>query len=149
MKQAACVKGNVREYAESIIAAIEAKKPEIFDDLGRKTKSTLEKIGIKRDEVEAEFQLCELDIEKTKTLMKRWISAEIMQPNDNLDKIFKDESNQDDTADCLSQSSPRLYFMKNQKLFWNILVPLIILPLQVRLEKESVKRLLDLKQILL
>ena len=117
MKQAACVKGNVREYAESIIAAIQAKKLEIFDDLGRKTKSTLEKIGIKRDEVEAEFQLCESDIEKTKTLMKRWTSAEIMQPNDNLDKIFKDESNQDDTADCLSQSSPRLYFMKNQKLF--------------------------------
>ena len=117
MKQAACVKGNVREYAESIIAAIQAKKLEIFDDLGRKTKSTLEKIGIKRDEVEAEFQLCESDIEKTKTLMKRWTSAEIMQPNDNLDKIFKDESNQDDTADCLSRSSPRLYFMKNQKLF--------------------------------
>ena len=117
LKQAACVKENVLEYADSIHAAIEAKKLEIVDHLERKTKSSLEQIEIRRDEKEKEFQLRESDIEKTETLIKRCTGAEIMQPNDILDKIFKDENNHDDTADCERQSFARLCFVKNQKLF--------------------------------
>ena len=117
LQQTACVKGNVLEYADSIHAAIEAKKLEILDHLERKTKSSLEQIEIRRDEKEKEFQLRESDIEKTETLIKRCTGAEIMQPNDILDKIFKDENNHDDTADCERQSFARLCFVKNQKLF--------------------------------
>ena len=116
LEQAACVRKNVIEYADSVHAAIEAKKLEILDNLERKTKSTLEQIEIHRNDMQKGFQLCESDIEKTETLIKRCTSAEIMQPNDVLDKIFKDENNQDDTADC-ERSFPRLCFVKNQKLF--------------------------------
>ena len=117
LEQAACVRENVLEYADSIHAAIEAKKLEILDHLERKTKSSLEQIGIHRNEMEKVFQLRESDIEKTETLIKRCTRAEIMQPNDALDKIFKDENNHDDTADCKKQSFARLCFVKNQKLF--------------------------------
>ena len=117
LQQTACVKGNVLEYADSVHAAIEAKKLEILDHLERKTKSSLEQIEIRRDEKEKEFQLRKSDIEKTETLIKRCTGAEIMQPNDILDKIFKDENNHDDTADCERQSFARLCFVKNQKLF--------------------------------
>ena len=117
LEQAACVRGNVLEYADSIHAAIDAKKLEILDNLGRKTKSTLEQIEIHRNDMEKGFQLCESDIEKTETLIKRCTSAEVLQPNDMLDKIFKDENiNHDDTAKC-ERSFPRLCFVKNQKLF--------------------------------
>ena len=117
LEQAACVRENVLEYADSIHAAIEAKKLEILDNLERKTKSTLEQIEIHRNDMQKGFQLCESDIEKTETLIKRCTSAEIMQPNDMLDKIFKDENiNHDDTAKC-DRSFPRLCFVKNQKLF--------------------------------
>ena len=117
LEQAACVRENVIEYADSVHAAIEAKKLEILDNLERKTESTLEQIEIHWIEMQREFQLCESDIEKTETLIKRWTSAEIMQPNDMLDKIFKDENiNHDDTAKC-ERSFPRLCFVKNQKLF--------------------------------
>ena len=117
LEQAACVRENVLEYADSIHAAIEAKKLEILDNLERKTKSSLEQIGIHRNEMQKELQLCESDIEKTETLIKRCTSAEIMQPNDMLDKIFKDENiNHDYTAKC-ERSFPRLCFVKNQKLF--------------------------------
>ena len=117
LEQAACVRGNVLEYADSIHAAIEAKKLEILDNLGRKTKSTLEQIEIHRNDMEKGFQLCESDIEKTETLLKRCTSAEIMQPSDMLDKILKDENiNHDVTANC-ERSFPRLCFVKNQKLF--------------------------------
>ena len=117
LEQAACVRENVIEYADSVHAAIEAKKLEILDNLERKTESTLEQIEIHWIEMQRAFQLCESDIEKTETLIKRWTSAEIMQPNDMLDKIFKDENNHDDTADCESKSFPTLCFVKNQKLF--------------------------------
>ena len=117
LEQAACVKENVLEYADGIHAAIEAKKLEILDHLERKTKSSLEQIGIRRNEMEKEFQLRESHIVKTETLIKRCTSAEIMQPNDILDKIFKDENNYDDTADCEKQSFARLCFVKNQTLF--------------------------------
>ena len=117
LRQTACVKGNVLEYADSIHAAIEAKKLKILDHLERKTKLSLEQIEILRDEKEKEFQLRESDIEKAETLIKRCTGAEIMQPNDILDKIFKDENNHDDTADCERQSFARLCFVKNQKLF--------------------------------
>ena len=117
LEQAANVKGNVLGYADSIHAAIEAKKVEILDELERKTKSTLEQIGAHREEMEKEFQLGESNIEKTKALIKRCTSAEIMQPSDILNKIFKDENNHDNTANRESQSFPRLYFVKNQKLF--------------------------------
>ena len=116
LEQAACVRGNVLEYADSIHAAIEAKKLEILHDLERKTKSSLEQIGIYSNEMQKELQLCESDIEKTETLIKRCTSAEIMQPSDMLDKIVKDENNQDDTADC-ERGFPGLCFVKNQKLF--------------------------------
>ena len=116
LEQAACVRENVLEYADSVHAAIEAKKLEILDNLERKTKSTLEQIE-HRNDMQKGFQLCESDIEKTETLIKRCTSAEIMQPNDILDKIFKDENiNHDDTAKC-ERSFPRLCFVKNQKLF--------------------------------
>ena len=88
LQQTACVKGNVLEYADSVHAAIEAKKLEILDHLERKTKSSLEQIEIRRDEKEKEFQLRESDIEKTETLIKRCTGAEIMQSNDILDKIL-------------------------------------------------------------
>ena len=117
LEQAACVKENVLEHADSIHAAIEAKKLEILDHLERKTKSSLEQIEIHRNEMEKEFQLRESDIEKTETLIKRCTSAEIMQPNDILDKVFKDENNHHDTADCEKQSFARLCFVKNQTLF--------------------------------
>ena len=117
LEQAACVRENVLEYADSIHAAIEAKKLEILDHLERKTKSSLEQIEIRRDEKEKEFHLRESDIEKTETLIKRCTGAEIMQPNDILVKIFKDENNHDDTAECERQSFARLCFVKNQKLF--------------------------------
>ena len=117
LEQAACVRENVLEYADSIHAAIEAKKLEILDYLERKTKSALEQIGIHSNEMLKQLQLCESDIENTETLIKRCTSAEIMQPNDMLDKIFKDENiNHDDTAKC-ERSFPRLCFVKNQKLF--------------------------------
>ena len=49
-EQAARVKKNVQKLADSIIATIEAKKLEIFDDVERRTKASLQKIEKQKEE---------------------------------------------------------------------------------------------------
>ena len=69
-EQAARVKRNVQEYADSIIAAIEAKKLEIFDDVERRTKASLQEIEKQKEEIEEQARKHESEIEDTETLLK-------------------------------------------------------------------------------
>ena len=79
-EQAARVKRNVQEFADSIITAIEAKKQEIFDDVERRTKASLQEIGKQKEEIEEQARRHESEIKNTETLLKRSTSAELMQP---------------------------------------------------------------------
>ena len=87
-ERAACVKRNAQEYADSIHAAIEAKKLEIFDDVKRRAQLSLEHIGLQKDKLVEQVKQYESEIERTETIIKRSTSAEIMQPNDVLNIIL-------------------------------------------------------------
>ncbi|CAH3045026.1 unnamed protein product, partial [Porites lobata] len=118
-EQAARVKRNVQEFADSIIsiiATIEAKKQEIFDDVERRTKASVQKIGKQKEDIEEQAKRHESEIENTETLLKRSTSAQVMQPNELMDKILKEENYQEesDRDDGLYQE---LFFVKNHKLF--------------------------------
>ena len=115
-EQAARVKRNVQEFADSIIATIEAKKQEIFDDVEQRTKASLQKIGKQKEENEKQAKRHESEIENTETLLKRSTSAQVMQPNELMDKILKEENYQEksDRDDGLYQE---FFFVKNHKLF--------------------------------
>ena len=115
-EHAARVKRNVQEFADSIIATIEAKKQEIFDDVERRTKASVQKIGKQKEDIEEQAKRHESEIENTETLLKRSTSAQVMQPNELMDKIFKEENYQEesDRDDGLYQE---LFFVKNHKLF--------------------------------
>ena len=115
-EQAVRVKRNVQEYADSIIAAIEAKKLEIFDDVERRTKQSLQKIGKRKEEIEEQARRHESEIENTKTLLKRSTSAQLMQPNELFDKILKEENFQEE-SDRDDGFFQELYFVQNHKLF--------------------------------
>ena len=113
-EQAACVTRNVQEYTDSIHAAIEAKKLEIFDDVERRTQLSLQHIEIQMDKFVEQVKKHESEIEKTELLIKRSTSAEIMQSNDLLDKI------EEDTAALRENKvsfAAGLSFVKNQKVF--------------------------------
>ena len=118
-ERAACVKRNAQEYADSIHAAIEAKKLEIFDDVERRAQLSLEHIGLQMDKFVEQVKQHESEIERTETIIKRSTSAEIMQPNDVLNIILREESSKEETVtDRENESfSARLSFVKNQKLF--------------------------------
>ena len=115
-EQAALVKRNVQEFADSIIAAIEAKKLEIFDDVERRTKASLQEIGKQKEEFEEQARRHESEIENTETLLNRSTSAELMQPNELMNKILKEENYQDD-SDRDDDFLQEFYFVENHKLF--------------------------------
>ena len=118
-ERAACVKRNAQEYADSIHAAIEAKKLEIFDDVERRAQLSLEHIGLQKDKLVEQVKQYESEIERTETIIKRSTSAEIMQPNDVLNIILRKENSKEETVTDRENESflARLSFVKNQKLF--------------------------------
>ena len=115
-EQAAGVKRNVQEFADSIITTIEAKKQEIFDDVERRTKASLQEIGRQKEEFEEQARRHESEIENTETLLKRSTSAQLMQPNELMDKLLKEENYQDD-SDRDDDFFQEFYFVENHKLF--------------------------------
>ena len=115
-EQAARVKRNVQELADSIITTIEAKKQEIFDDVERRTKASLQEIGKQKEEFEEQARRHESEIENTETLLKRSTSAQLMQPNELMDKLLKEENYQDD-SDRDDDFFQEFYFVENHKLF--------------------------------
>ena len=115
-EQAARLKRNVQEYADSIHAAIEAKKLEIFDDVERRTKASLQKVGKKKKEIEEQAKKHESETEDCETLLKRSSSAQLMQPNELLGKILKEKNFQED-SDRDDGFFQEFDFVKNHKLF--------------------------------
>ena len=115
-EQAARVKRNVQEYADSIHAAIEAKKLEMFDDVERRTKTSLQEIGKQKEDIEQQARKHESEIEDGETILKRSTSAQLMQPNKPLDKILKEENYRED-SDRDDGFFQELYFVQNRKLF--------------------------------
>ena len=116
-EQAARVKRNVQEFADSIIAAIEAKKLEIFDDVERRAKASLQEIRKQKKQIEEQAKGHESEMENTETLLKRSTSAQLMQPNELMDKILKEENNQENRSDSDDCSFQKFDFVKNHKLF--------------------------------
>ena len=115
-EQAARVKRNVQEFADGIIVAIAAKKHEIFDDVERRTKTSLQEIGKQKEDIEEQARKHESEIEDGETLLKRSTSAQLMQPNELLDKILKEENYRED-SDRDDGFFQELYFVQNHKLF--------------------------------
>ena len=112
------VKSEVQQYVDSIMATIEAKRMKIFDEVENNAKDLLERLGMERQEIEEQVKMHETTIEKSKVLLKRTTSAQIMQPNELIDKLFQEEGDQDDTADRDGGNVPvEFHFVKHEQFF--------------------------------
>ncbi|XP_068738542.1 E3 ubiquitin-protein ligase TRIM71-like [Montipora capricornis] len=98
-EQAAGVKRDVQQFADTCIAAIEAQKNHIFDEVENDVREALQLLGEKRLEIEEEVKKQEADIEKTQMILKRSTNSQIMQPHEFLDKIVQ-EKVEEDSGDC-------------------------------------------------
>ena len=116
-EEAARVKNDIQQFTDNIIAAIEAKKNEIFDEVETIAKQCLKRLGDKRQETEEDMKRDRIAIEKTDMILKRSTSAQIMQPNDFLDELFREESEQEDTVDLDGEHVIDFVFARNEELF--------------------------------
>ena len=116
-EEAARVRNDIQQFTDNLIAAIKAKKNEICDEVEMKAKQCLDLLGEKTQEIEKEMKRDQTAIEKSEMILKRSTSAQIMQPNDFLDELFRKESEQEDTVDLDGEHVIDFFFERNEELF--------------------------------
>ena len=119
-REAARIKSDIQKFTNNLIAAIEAKMNKIFDEVEMKAKQCLEHLRGKRREIEGEMKKDQTAIEKSEMILKRSTSAQIMQPNDFLDELFREEGEQEDTVDFNGEQVIDFYFQRNEELFHDV-----------------------------
>ena len=116
-EEVARIKSDIQKFTKNLIAAVEAKTNEIFQEVEMKAKQCLERLGEKRREIEGEMKRDQTAIEKSDMILRRSTSAQIMQPNDFLDELFREEGEQEDTIDLNGEHVIDFYFQRNEELF--------------------------------
>ena len=112
------VKSEVQQFTDNLITAIEAKKDKIFDELEKNVKQCLERLGDKSREIQEKMKRDQTAIEKCDKMLKRSTNAQIMQPNEFLDQLFRERSKQEDTDDFDGENDVIDFaFERNKELF--------------------------------
>ena len=116
-QQIANVKRSAQEFADNMIAVIEAKKEEIFNAAENQGKQSLEQLGIQKSEFEQQAQKIETGVGKAESLLERSTSAEIAQLDKTLKTIFREEvRREEEQVDCDLEGLRRFIFVKNKAL---------------------------------
>ena len=119
-KDAARVKSDVQQFTDNLIAAIQAKTNKIFDEVEKKARQCLKKLEDKTHEIEEKMKRDQIAIEKCDKMLKRSTNAQIMQPNEFLDQLFREESEEGDTVDLEGENVIDFAFERNEELFNDI-----------------------------
>ena len=120
--QADNVKRSAQQFADGMIAEIETQKQEIFNEAENRARESIQQLATQKNEIERQVKITDAGIKQTEAILKRSISAEIMQPNNFLDKTFQEEVGQDDEVypPGDNESIPEFEFVKNEKLIDNV-----------------------------
>ena len=94
-EESARVKSDAQQFTDNLIAAIEAKKNEIFAEVEKNAKQSLDRLGEKRQEIEKELKKDLTAIEKTDMILRQSTGAQILQPSAFLDRLFQEEGEQE------------------------------------------------------
>ena len=119
-EHAARVKKRVEQFMETIFQVIDAKKQEIIKEVENLVKESLQRLGTRAREIEDEVKMSEAALDKAETLLKQSPSAEIMQPNKFLNKLFQEEDGQENSADRDGVNFPVFDFVKNERFLENV-----------------------------
>ncbi|CAH3109966.1 unnamed protein product [Pocillopora meandrina] len=99
--QVAKVKRSAQQFAESMIAVIEAKKQEIFSEADHEAQQYLERLRIQRYEIENKVKMVETAVGKSETLLQRSTNAQLAQFDDSQNKILlKGVDDEREEVDC-------------------------------------------------
>ena len=112
--QIADVKSQAQATADQLIAIIEARKQDIFNAVDNQAKETLDRLALKKGEVENQVKMIESAIEETETILRRSSSAEILAFNETFDTILQEQGTQ---CSRDPERIPRFSFTESKKLF--------------------------------
>ena len=112
--QVDCAKKDVQMFVDSMIAALEAKKKDIFNDLEKKANETLQLLGAQQLEAESQVAEIETAIEKAEQLLQRRSNAEITKLDTNT--IFQRECNDEGQVECDFKNLRHFVFVQNEML---------------------------------
>ena len=134
------VKSKVMQFTDNLIAAIQAKRTKIFDEVEKTAKQYLKRLGDKSQEIGEEMKRDQTAIEKCDKMLKRSTNAQIMQPNEFLEQLFREESEQEDTVDLNGESVINFDFERNEQLFNDVHTEQLgFLKTKTNLEKSTVE----------
>jgi len=116
-EEIANVKRSAQQFADHMMAVIEAKKEKIFNAVENQGKQSLERLVIQKSEFEQQAQKTETGIEKAEALLERSTSAAIAQLDESLKTIFPEEvKHEREHVDCDLEGLRRIIFVENETL---------------------------------
>lgn len=115
------VKRIVKAFSDKIIAAVVAKKKEIFIEVENQAKETLQRQGIQKNEIEQQLKTIKAWVERTETVLKRNSSAELNQYDKSFNNVFQEEVDRGNQIGQTSESVPKFVFVQNKSVLKNVL----------------------------
>ena len=114
-QQIANVKWSANQFADNMIAVIEAKREEIFNAAENQGKQSLERLGIQKSELEQQAQKIETGVEEAEAFLERSMSSEIAQLDQTLKTIFQEEvRREEEQVDSYLEGLRRFIFVENK-----------------------------------
>ena len=111
------VKRSAQQFAESMIAVIEAKKQEIIAEADREAQQSLQRLRVQRIDIENKVKNIETAVGKSETLIKRSTNAELAQIDKTLSTIIPKEVDiERKQVDCDLEGLRQFFFEQNESL---------------------------------
>ena len=111
------VKRSAQQFAESMIAVIEAKKQEIIAEADHEAQQSLQRLRVQRIDIENKVKNIETAVGKSETLLKRSTNAELAQIDKTLSTIIPNEVDiEREQVDCDLEGLRQFFFEQNESL---------------------------------
>ena len=115
IQQGEVLKTDVQKFADNLIKTIQAKLQNIITTVEGRTKTSIESLTAKRNEIQQQINVIESSLEEADKLFQRSTNAEVVQLKKTLQTIFKDVD-QGEVIALDPGTQETLVFIKNQKL---------------------------------
>ena len=116
IQQGEDVKRDVQTFVGNLIAAIQAKKQNIFSAVEKETNKSLERVTKRKTEIDRQITVIKSSLEKADKLLTRNTNAEIVQLKKPLDTIFEGVDQTEPTDRDPEGLPARLVFVENEKI---------------------------------
>ena len=116
IQQGEDVKREIQTFVDNLIAVIEANKKNIFAEVEKETRKSIESITRRKTEIERQMTAIKSSLEKAEKLFTRNTNSEIVQLKKSLDTIFEG-ADQIEPTDRDPELVAHFVFVENYKLF--------------------------------